>query len=186
MPLYLDEIIALTEYALVQLCSFDSALVIGIAYLLCKFARDTPRKADKPLVVLSQQFKVYAGAIIEALCIAQRHQLYEVLIACIIFTQKYQVVGLALTVVLILTVTPRHIYLTAYYRLYARRSASVVKLYRREHIAVIGDRAGCLTYLFQPCHKVVYAACAVKQRIFGMQVQMHEISHAFHRLSKNT
>ena len=172
---YLDEIILAENPAVTQ-----RDLFCGIEITRRKRARDlarqTRRKADKPLAVLAEQLKIYARAAVKALDIRKRSQFREVVVAGFVLAEKYQMKR-ALVRVFIKARIFGNVDLAADHRLYADLFAGVVKLYRREKIAVVGDGAGFLTQRFCGGGKLFHAAGAVEKRIFAMNVKMNKIRH---------
>ena len=64
----------------------------------------------------------------------------------------------------------RNIYFAADNRLYPLRLAFTEKAQGGKHIAVVGQREGCLSEVFGGCYQFLYGRSAVQQRIVGVHV----------------
>jgi hypothetical protein len=116
--------------------------------------------------------------VVEALGVARRHQLDEVLEADLVLGQQHQVVGgLARRAALVAAVARGHVDLAAQDRVDAALARRVVEHHRREHVAVFGDGQRRHAHLLRLVEQLVDAACAVEQRELGVQVQMDELGH---------
>ena len=159
MAHYLNEIILAENPAVAK-----RDLFCGIEIARRKRARDlarqTRRKADKPLAVLAEQLKIYARTAVKALGIRKRSKLREVVIARFVLAEKYQMER-AFVRVFIKARIFGNVDFAADYRFYADLFAGVIKLYRRKEITVVGDGAGFLTQRFCGSGKLFYAAGAI-------------------------
>ena len=64
----------------------------------------------------------------------------------------------------------RNIYFAADNRLYSLRLTFTKKAQGSKHIAVVGQRKGCLSEVFSGCYQLFYGRSAVQQRIVGVHV----------------
>jgi hypothetical protein len=126
-----------------------------------------------------QQIFVDARAVVEALGVAGRHQLDEVVIPLVAGRQQRQVVvGLANPRArLVVPTADGNIRFTAEDRLEALGTAGVVELDRAEHVAVVGDRHRLHAELRAALDDLADAAGAVKQAELGVQVKMNKLRH---------
>ena len=89
MAHYLNEII-LAENPAVAKRDLFCGIEIARRKRTRDLARQTRRKADKPLAVLAEQLKIYARTAVKALGIRKRSQLREVVVARFVLAEKYQ------------------------------------------------------------------------------------------------
>ena len=133
---------------------------------------------DQALRVLRQQLLVDARLVVEALGVARRHQLDQVVVALVGLGQQHQVVGgLARRAALRPPVPGRDVDLAAEDRIDPALARLVVEHDRREHVAVLGDRRRRHLQLDALVEQLLDPAGAVEQREFGVQVEMDEFRH---------
>ena len=88
---------------------------------------------------------IYLCLIVKAVDKRHRVELYEILIPCLVFCKKYEVLGgVALMLVHILG----EVEFTAYYVLYACNRRLFGKMQSAVHIAVVGDAYGVYAVIF--------------------------------------
>ena len=120
-------------------------------------------------MVLFQKLVVYAGPVVEAFLVRQRHHLDEVLVASLVLYQQHQVVGLAVLVgILVVAAAPCDVALAAYDGLDAALFGFLVEAHRAEHDSVVRDGDGAHAELLYARHELVYAAGAVQEAVFSM------------------
>ena len=98
MVLHFQEEIPLSENAFIAKCRLLCFLILGKPQISGYLSRKAGRQGNNPLMVFFQNFVVHSGLIVISLGKAQRHQLHQVVIACIIFRKKHQMIvsGLSL------------------------------------------------------------------------------------------
>ena len=87
-----EKVILLAENIYVFLYKPVSLFLIVLNQSLWHITSNTGRQADNSLMVLAQNLLVYPGLIVHALDIGQRYQLYQILIAGLIFCQQNQMI----------------------------------------------------------------------------------------------
>ena len=132
--------------------------------------RDLPlqaaAQADQPVRVLGEQLLVDARLVVEALGVARRHQLDEVVVPLVGLGEQHQVVGrLAGRPALRAPVAGRDVDLAAEDRVDPALARLVVEDDRREHVAVLGDRHRRHLQLDRVVEQLLDAARAVEQRV---------------------
>ena len=166
----------------------DSCAAAASAFFACSdrisrrdFALEAAAQADQPLGVLREQLLVDARLVIEALGVAGRDQLDQVLEALLVLGEQHEVVGgLAGRAALVAAIAGRDVDLAAEDRLDAALARRVVKDDRREHVAVLGDGERRHLELLRLIEQLVDAAGAVEQRELGVQVKVDEVMHIAH------
>ena len=96
--LHFQEEIPLSENAFIAKCRLLCLLILRKPQVSGYLSRKAGRQGNDSLMVLFQNLIVHPGLIVIALGEAQRHQLHQVVIACIIFRKKHQMIvsGLSL------------------------------------------------------------------------------------------
>ncbi len=140
-------------------------------------AGQTGRQRDKPLVLLPQQLHVDAGAVVIPLDEARGAQLDQVLVALLVLTQQHQVRVLARGGGLVKAAAGGDVHLAADDRMDALAQALLVKIHHAVHHAVIRDGQRLHAQFLCSGDQRLYAARAVQQRVFGVQVQVRK-AHA--------
>ena len=152
---------------------FLRALIVAAEQGARNFAREARRKCNKPLVIFFEELTVYSRFCIKARDESLRHKLYQILISCFIFAEQYQMIALGVEGVnFVKAGARRHIHLAADYRLYPALFRRAVKVDDAVHNAVIGHGNARLTEALHFVHKLLDAARAVKQAVFGMKMKV--------------
>ena len=116
-----------------------------------------------------QQLHIHPRLAVKALHIGHGHQIAEVAIPHLIFTQQHQVAGRAVQLSGVVEPGPGcHIHLTADDGLDARPQAGPVEVHSAEHHSVVGDGHSLLSQLLDPLHQLLDAAGPVQQGVFRM------------------
>ena len=174
--LQFDVVIALAEQFLIPqgrgLCPLVVSRQNGLRDLAC----EAGRQADKPLMILLKKLLIYTRLGIKALHEGSGHHLDEVLIACLILAEQDKMVVAVDFVDFIEAGAGGHIDLTADNRLDACLFCGLIELDTAVHDAVVRDGDGALTTLLDAVHKLVDTAGTVQQAVFGMDVEMNEVS----------
>ena len=176
MVLQFDVVIALAEQLLIPqgrgLCPLVVSRQNGLRDLAC----EAGRQADKPLMILLKKLLIYTRLGIKALHEGSGHHLDEVLIAGLILAEQDKMVVAVDFVDFIEAGAGGHIDLTADDRLDACLFCGLIELDTAVHDAVVRDGDGALTTLLDAVHKLVDTAGTVQQAVFGMDVEMNEVS----------
>ena len=138
-------------------------------------AAQARRQADQPLRVLAQQRLVDARVVIEALEVAHRVQVREVLPADLVLGEQDQVIRPALGLV---EPVGRDVRLAAEDRLHAVGLGALIEVERAEQVAVVGDRDRLHAALEHLREQLVQANRAVEKAILRVQMQVGELGHA--------
>ena len=152
------------------------ALVITGQNRLGHLARQAGGKTDQPLMVLFQQFFINARLGIESFQESSRNHLDQVPVTSLVLAQQDQVAVAVDPVDFVKAGAGRHIDLAADDRLDARRLGRIKKSHAAIHDAVVRDRACRLAHRFQMVEHAVDPAGAIQQAVFGMHMQMGELS----------
>ncbi len=147
-------------------------------------AFEAGRSRNQAFVVLTEQFFVDAGSMVEAFKEPGTGQFHQVLVAGVVLSQQDHMkaaIGVFVRWFLIKSASTRHIRLAADNRLDPRLGRLFVELDRPEHIAVIGDREGGHFVLAGQLDYIVEPAGTVEERILAVGVEMDEI-RVFHGL----
>ena len=96
--LHFQKEIPLSENAFIAECRLLCLLILRKPQISGYLSRKAGRQGNDSLMVFFQNFVVHSGLIVIALGEAQGHQLHQVMIACIIFRKKHQMIvsGLSL------------------------------------------------------------------------------------------
>ena len=142
------------------------------------FPLEAAAQADQPLRVLREQLLVDARLVVEALGVARRHQLDQVVIALVGLGEEHEVVRrLARRAALGAPIARRDVDLAAEDRVDPALARLVVEDDRREHVAVLGDRHRRHLQLDRLVEQFFDPAGAVEQRVLGVQMQVDEVGH---------
>ena len=126
--------------------------------------------------MLREQRLVDARLVVEALGVAGRDELDEVVEALVGLGEQHEVVGgLARRARSIRAIAGRDVDLAAEDRLDAALPRFVVERDGREHVAVLGDRHRRHLQLGGPVEQLADPARAVEQRELGVQVEVDEL-----------
>ena len=152
---------------------FLRALVVTAEQSARNFSREARRKCNKPLVIFFEELTVYSRFCIKARDESLRHKLYQILISCFIFAEQYQMIALGIEGMdFVKAGARRHIHLASDYRLYPALFRRAVKVDDAVHNAVVGHGDARLTEALHLVHKLLDAARAVKQAVFGMKMKV--------------
>ena len=127
-------------------------------------------------MVFFQQLLVYFGLIIKPLDIAERNELYQIIVTLQIFCQQYKVVG-ALVFLPALCKSPFRVYIdfASYNRLdIGKCFCNLEKFLYTEHVSVVGDCKCGLVVCSSPLEKAFYGRSSVKDRVIAMYVKVDE------------
>ena len=140
MILNFQEVIVLAEDVNILLYQPVSLILVVLNQCPRHITGNTGRQADNSLMVLPQKFLVHTRLIVHALDIGQRHQLYQILIAGLIFSQQNQMVILgSIDFLTFLAGAGSKVHLTANNGLNALLLAFFIKINRAIHDAVVGN-----------------------------------------------
>ena len=176
MVLQFNVVIALAEQVLIPQGGGLCPLVVSRQNGLWDLACEAGRQADKPLVILLKKLLIYTRLGIKALHEGSGHHLDEVLIACLILAEQDKMVVAVDFVDFIEAGAGGHIDLTADDGLDACLFCGLIELDTAVHDAVVRDGDGALAALLDAVHKLVDTAGTVQQAVFGMDVEMNEVS----------
>ena len=169
--------IAAPKDVLILLRHTTRLLVVTGHELFADLATQATGKSDQPLRVLGQKLLADARLSVEAMQRGLRGNSDQILVALFVFSQHQQVVVLVVLrlgpVILVLA----DIELAAQNRLDTLLLGCIKKMHRSEDVAVIGHCHRALPQFGSSLDKLFHVAGAVKQRVFGMQVQMGKFSH---------
>ncbi len=126
--------------------------------------------------MLLQHLVVNLRLIIKAVDKRHRIELNQIFITRLVFCKQNKVLGCIRGLVVHVLC---HIKLTADYIFYPCGEGFFGKLQSAVHIAVVGNTYGVYAVLFAIADKIVYFTRAVKQRVFGMEMQVYKIRHIF-------
>ena len=122
-----------------------------------------------------QEFFVDSRLCVEALCPRLTDHRDQVSVARLIFAKQHQMIPLRIQAAgLIEAAARRDIALAADDRLDAGFLRRLIEFDRTKHRPVVGDRHGAHAFLLDVVHQPGDPARAVKQAVFGMQVQVGE------------
>ena len=138
--LYFQEEIILAHYVAVEPRAVVGRFDVILYYKLRYLAAEAGGGANQPLAVTREQFMVYSRFVIETVCVGDRDQLCEVIVALFVLGEQYQVV-LALSLAAGMSVRV-HVDLAAEYRLNSGLVALIVKFHAAEHDSVVCQRDG--------------------------------------------
>jgi hypothetical protein len=133
--------------------------------------------------MLGEKLKVDAGLGVKALGICLGDHIAKIFIPHFVFAEQKQVIACAVGLVALIEAGAcRHIYLASDDGLYTLIFACAVKVDDTVHGAVVRNGNGTLAELFCASGNIRDTACAVKQTVFAMQMEMDE-RHVFRFLS---
>ena len=127
-------------------------------------------------MILLKKLLVYTGLGIKALHEGSGHHLDEVLIAGLILAEQDKMVVAVDFVDFIEAGAGGHIDFAADDGLDACLFCSLIELDTAVHDAVVRDGDGILAALLDAVHELVDTAGTVQQAVFGMEVEMNEVS----------
>ncbi len=151
--------------------------LVAVAQRHPHLAGETPGEADDAGVVPLQDLLVDARAVVEALGVAEGHQLHQVVVALVVGGEQGEmVVGLADAGGIPVEAAPRgHVDLAAQDGLQALVPAGVVEGHRPEHVPVVGDGEGLHALPGRLIHEGVDLAGPVEEAELGVQVEVDEL-----------
>ncbi len=174
--LKLDVIVALAKQVLIVQSDAFCPLIVPGQDGLGHLPRQTGRQADQAFVVLFQQVLVDAGLGVKTFEKAGADHLDQVFVAGLVFAQQDQMVVAVDAVDFIVPRTGGHVHFAPDDGLNTGRHGGVVELDAAVHNAVVGDGHGGLAQLLDALEQPVDAARAVQQTVFGVQVQVCELT----------
>ena len=171
------DIVAPGEQLAVPAGGGDGILHPAAAALHGHLALEAGRHGDQPLGAPREQFAVDAGPVVEALLVAGRGQVGQVLVALHVLAEQDQVVGRVGDALGVLGKARlrRQVELAADDRLDAGLLALQVELGGAEHVAVVGHGHRRHVQFLGLGDQVVEADGAVQQGILGVEVEVDEI-----------
>ena len=176
--LHLEEEVPGAEDVAIRGGGLDRLLLLLAADAGGDLSLEAAAQADQPGRMLRQQVLVDARLVVEALGVAGRHQLDQVVVALAGLGEQHQVIrGLARRAALGAPIARGDVDLTAEDRIDPALARLIVEHDRREHVAVLGDRRGRHLQLHRRVEQLLDAARAVEQRVLGVQVQVNEVGH---------
>ena len=133
------------------------------------------RQGNQALVVGLQQFHIHPGLAVKSMQKGLRNQIAQVFVACSVFAQQHQMVGVVVNTVN----TVRHpaasqIDLAPDNGLDPGGLGGLVKINAAVHHTVIRQGNGTLAQLFHPVHHAVNAAGSIQKAVFTMDMQMYK------------
>ena len=181
-PLLLNSVILQFQIEAVRaenFCHLQGMSLGGLVILFHQILGDrtgqTGGSRNQSLMILLQQFHIHTGFAVETTGKCLRNQHTEILIALAVFAQQHQMVRIIVnTMDTVFHLAAGQIYLTADDGLDARSLGSFIKINAAIHDTVICDRDGSLPQLLDPVHHAADAACAVKEGVFCMDMQMYK------------
>ena len=183
MPLHLEKEVVGAEDVPVGRGRLHGLPLLLVRQSLSHLSLQAAAQADDPLRVLREQILVDARLVVEALGVAGRYQLDQVVVALVGLRQQHQVVGrLARTSALRVAAARRHVDLAPQNRLQAVLHGVVVEDDRRKQVAVLGDGNRRHLQGSGLLQQLVDTARAVEQRELGVEVQVNEFRHSVGRM----
>jgi hypothetical protein len=161
--LELYKVVLLAENALVLPGNPQRLLLVPPGGRLGNLSLEAGGQGDDPLVVLLQCFIVDTRLIVEALKVADRDDVAQVLISLEVLRQENQVVGKSRLLVLVEAAVRGHIDLAADDRLEPRILHLQVEVKHAVHIAMVGDGTRGLTHVLEAGHERIDLVHAVQQ-----------------------
>ncbi len=136
---------------------------------------------DQAARVPGEQVLVDPRLVVEALGVAGRDQLDQVVVPLLRFRQQHEMVGgLSRGTALRPAIARGDIHLAPEDRVDAALACRVVEDNRREHVAVLGNRHRRHVQLHCPVEQFLDPARAVEQRVLRMKVKMDEVGACAH------
>ena len=173
--LHLEEHIAVAENVAELRRRFERLPLAPQANFRRDFAFEAAAEADQSPGVLRQQLLINTRLVIEAFGVARRHELDQVVITLIGFSQQHEMVrGLADRAALGVAAARGDIDLAPKNRFHTALPGVIVKDDRRKHVAVLGHRQRRHLQPGGLIEQLVDAAGAIEQRVLGVQMKMNE------------
>ena len=145
---------------------------------LGQLASQTGRTTDNPFVISAQQLLIYARMIIVTLRKCIRDHLGQIVVACLVFGQKNQVMSPIFTSPFFVKTAARcDIHLTTQNRFDTLFDRCIVKLFHSEHIAVVGNGECRHTKGIGPLQKRFDGRGSIQNRILCMYMKMNKLTH---------
>ena len=138
------------------------------------FTADTGREGDESFMVLGKQLFIHTRLIVEAFQVGFGGELNEVAVAGLVFSQQDKVVVFFISGAATGAALRSDVHFTADDRLYARLHGFQVELNGAVHHTVVGYCQGRHAQFFSPFHQLFNAAHAVKQAVFGVDMEVSE------------
>ena len=173
MILQFQKIIAAPKELIVPEGSFLCALIIAAGQCARDFACKACGERNDPLMMLLQQLMIDARLGIKALRPCFAHPGDQVLIAGIVFAQEHKMAALVVErIYFIMARACGNIDLAANHRLDAPLLRGTIKIDHSIHRAVVCNGHCRLPKCLSTVEQRPDSACAVKQAVFCMQMQM--------------
>ena len=184
MILNFQEVIVLAEDVNILLHQTVSFIFVVLNQCPRHITGNTSRQTDNPLMVLPQKLLVHTRLVIHAFNIGQRHQLYQILIAGLIFSQQNQMVILgSIDFLTFLAGAGSKINLAANNGLNALLLAFFIKINRAIHDAMVGNGQMFHAQFFGAGHQLLDAGGTIQQTELrmNMEVGKFDIACCFHK-----
>ena len=180
VPLHLEEEIVRAQDVAVRRRRFHGLARLRVREPFGHFAFQAAAQADEPFGMPREQLLVDPRLVVEAVRIAGRHQLDQVVVALQIFSQQHQMVLRRAGVAALLEpAAGRDVHLASENRVEAPLPRVIVEDHRREQVPVLGDRDRRHPERDRLVEHLVDAARAVEQRKLGVEVQVYELRHGY-------
>ena len=178
VPLQFEEEVLPSQDVAIGGRGLDRLTLVAARQALRHLSFETAAQSDETLRMLREEVLVESRLVVEALGVAGRDELDQVVVPLAGLRQQHQVIRrLAGIAALGVAAARRHVDLAAQNRPDAALPRVIVKDYRREHVAVLGDRDRRHLQLRRLIEKLVDAARAVEQGVFGVKVEVDEFRH---------
>jgi hypothetical protein len=178
LKLHFKEEVAIAEDVAIRGGGGHRAPALLAANFRCHFTFQAAAETDQALAVRREQVFVDARLVVEAVGIAGRHELDEVLESLAGLGQQHEMVGrFADGAALVESAARSDVHLASQNRLDAALSRGVMKHDRRKHVAVFRHRQRRHVQPRRLVEQLVDSACAVEQRVLGVEVEVDEVAH---------
>ena len=176
VPLHLEKKVARPENVAIGGGGFDGLARLMVREALGHLSFQAAAQTDETFAVPGQQLFIDSRAVIKPFSVTRRHELDQVVIALVGFRQQHEMVrGLARIAAFQVPAARRHVDFAAQNGLHAVLPRMVVEEHRRKHVAVLGHRYRRHLHACGFIEQLVDAACAIEQRIFGVQMEVNEL-----------
>ncbi|MCG3774995.1 MAG: hypothetical protein JW395_1823 [Nitrospira sp.] len=173
-----EEEVLLPEHLLIAIGIAFGFVVFIVENALVQVAAEACGQADQAFGVPRQEIFVDPGLVVEAFQIGRRHQIHQVLVAFLVFTEEDEVV-VAIRVGADLHPLTGNVDFAAYNGPDALRVGCVIERDGPEKVAMVGHADGRHLLLLADLHELVDLAGSIEQRVVGVVVEVNErdVSH---------
>ncbi len=141
--------------------------------------------SDQTLVIFSQQFLVGTRLVVKAFKVSLADDFDEVVVSDLVLAQEQEVMSLSvLARTSVISALRRVVDFSTEYRFNACFGASLIKLNDAIHDTVIREGYSGHLKFARSLDQILNSPCPVQEAVFGVNMQMHELSHHLHRLRK--